>query len=93
MFVELELPPRPPMTDAGYIDAVQRAAHVLREAEPWLLLPLVPGEYRVARRRTTAMRFVVAGLNVVRRVVRWWRGRVQLARERRFFMTGNRNGG
>lgn len=91
LFESLMLPPRPAMTHPGFLAAVERAGDVLRAAEPWTLTPLVPGEYVVARRRTALMRVVVACLNVVRRIQRRWRGRLQLARERRYFMTGNRN--
>jgi hypothetical protein len=93
MFEKLELPHRPPMAmySSEYLEAVQRAAEVRRAAMPWLLLPYDERDLWVARHRTAAMRVVVACCNVVRRVVKWYRGRLKLAAERRFFKMGNRN--
>jgi hypothetical protein len=91
MFKRLELTPRPPMTDARYFDAVQCAADELRAAEPWLLLPYEQTELWVAVRRTRVMRWVVAVVNLWRRPRRWYLGRLVLARERRYFLKGDRN--
>ena len=80
------------MTSAEYLPAVQRAADVLRAAQPWLLVPYVPGEWRVASRRTAWTALVVWCINLWRRPVRWWLGRLRLAREARYFQR-KRNGG
>lgn len=95
MFERLELPPRPKMTgsqdDRAYAIAVHEAALVLRAAQPWLLLPYSMSELWVARRRTAFMWLVVLVVNLWRRPRRWWLGRMQLAREARYFKTGNRS--
>lgn len=96
LYVRLETPPCPPMTDPSFMDAVQAAADQLRAAEPWLLVPYGPttsGEVvrYVARRRSLAMLVVTALVNVWRRPRRWWLGRLQKAMVARAAMTPNRN--
>ena len=79
------------MTDAGFMEAVQRSADVMRAAQPWLLTRYHDDKgWQVARSRTLAMVLVTSLVNVGRRVRRWWRGRVQLAYEARQ-AGGNRN--
>lgn len=91
LFEPLELTPRPPMSSADYLAAVQRAATELRAAEPWLLVMAHGESQLVARRRTAFTAVVVWLVNLWRRPRRWWRGRLQLAYEARQ-AKGNRNG-
>jgi hypothetical protein len=79
------------MTDSKYFAAVQNAADELRRAEPWLLLPYEQTELWVASRRSRVMRWVVVLVNLWRRPRRWYLGRLMLARERRYFLRGDRN--
>lgn len=90
MFERLQLPDRPPMTDPGYLDAVQRAAVELRRAQPWLLVSAAGEPLFVAHKRTLATWLLVKLVNLWRRPRRWWLGRLQLAYEARQ-AKGNRN--
>lgn len=91
LYMRLELTPRPAMTHPDYFAAVAVAASELRAAEPWLLVPYVPGVYEVARRRSLAMLLVTWAINLWRRPRRWWLGRMQLAYEAR--QRGRKAGG
>ena len=90
MFTELQLPPRPPMSDEHYLEAVHRAGVALNEARPWLLVQYPNGPWLVAKRRTALMRLVVALVNVWRRPRRWWLDRLRAAYFQRQ-SHGNRN--
>lgn len=96
LYTKLVLPALPPMTwppSNDYEQALQRAADVMREAEPWTLAT-IPGEaWMVARRRTWWMRVVTWWLNLHVRAYLRALGREKAEAIARAVSTPNRNGG